>query len=64
MGFLGGSEAREESLARSSALCATLISQLEYHERNRLRGSARYTEHMIGSPYVPVFRDDHGRVLD
>jgi uncharacterized protein (TIGR02452 family) len=59
-GFLGGSQAQEESLARASALYASLITQDAYYEANRACGSAIYTNHMILSPQVPVFRNDDG----
>jgi uncharacterized protein (TIGR02452 family) len=62
-GFLGGSQAQEESLARSSGLYATLQSQWGYYEANRACGTALYTDHMILSPNVPVFRDDEGDLL-
>ncbi|WP_254509438.1 TIGR02452 family protein [Anatilimnocola floriformis] len=62
-GFLGGSQAQEESLARSSALYASLLSQPGYYDANRLFRSALYTDHMILSPAVPVFRDDDGEFL-
>ncbi len=62
-GFLGGSQAQEESLARSSALYPSLISQTGYYEANRVYRSALYTDHMILSPDVPVFRDDDGEFL-
>lgn len=63
-GFLGGSQAQEESLARSSALYASLQTQPDYYEANRRFNSTLYTDHMILSPDVPVFRDDEGRLLD
>lgn len=63
-GFLGGSEAQEESLARSSALYASLMAAPAYYEVNRACGTALYTDHMILSPGVPVFRDDEGALLD
>lgn len=62
-GFLGGSQAQEESLARSSALYPSLISQPAYYEANRACRTAIYTEHIILSPNVPVFRDDGGKLL-
>ena len=62
-GFLGGSQAQEESLARSSALYASLISQPTYYEANRACRTAIYTDHMIVSPNVPVFRNDGGKLL-
>jgi len=63
-GFLGGSEAQEESLARSSALYACLERQRDFYEHNRASASALYSDHILFSPDVPVFRDDAGRLLD
>jgi uncharacterized protein (TIGR02452 family) len=63
-GFLGGSQAQEESLARSSALYPSLLSQNGYYDANRVYRSALYTDHMILSPDVPVFRDDDGEFLE
>lgn len=63
-GFLGGSEAQEESLARSSALYACLEPQREFYEHNRAFRSPLYSDHLLFSPDVPVFRDDAGRLLD
>jgi uncharacterized protein (TIGR02452 family) len=62
-GFLGGSQAQEESLARSSALYASLIQQEHYYEYNRRNKTALYSDYMIYSPNVPVFRDDEGYLL-
>jgi uncharacterized protein (TIGR02452 family) len=61
--FLGGSQAQEESLARSSGLYPSLQSQWSYYEANRDSGTALYTDHMILSCNVPVFRDDAGGLL-
>ena len=63
-GFLGGSRAQEESIARSSALHASLQAGPAYYDENRRFGSALYTDHAILSPRVPVFRDDDGALLD
>lgn len=63
-GYLGGSQAQEESLARSSALAKTLESKWEYYEVHRSCGTSIYTDHMILSPDVPVFRADDGSLLD
>jgi len=63
-GFLGGAEAQEESLARASGLYASLTSQSQYYTANRASRTAFYTEHMIYSPGVPMFRDDSGALLD
>lgn len=63
-GFLGGSEAQEESLARSSALYATLQTQPTFYDLHRRQRSSLYSNHVIFSPDVPVFRDDDGNLLD
>jgi uncharacterized protein (TIGR02452 family) len=57
-GFLSGSQAQEESLARASGLYASLSRMTDYYSANRRERSALYTDHMIYSPLVPVFRDD------
>ena len=63
-GFLNGSRAQEESLARSSALYPTLTANPEYYAANSQAKTAIYTDHMILSPDVPVFRTDDGALLD
>lgn len=62
-GFLGGSQAQEESLARSSGLYASLLRAPEYYELHRGLRSALYTDTMILSPGCPVIRDDAGALL-
>lgn len=59
-GFQGGSQAQEESLARSSALYASLMSAWPYYERHRAQHSLMYSDAAILSPCCPVFRDDAG----
>jgi uncharacterized protein (TIGR02452 family) len=56
-GFLNGARAQEESLARASALYAT-IEHSPMYAFHRRHGDAMYTSWMIHSPDVPVFRDD------
>lgn len=63
-GFLNGSPAQEESLARSSALYAALQTQPEFYAFHRRRKSAFYSSRVIFSPGVPVFRDDEGHFLE
>lgn len=63
-GFLSGAQAQEESLARASGLHACLLPQTAYYEANRACGTSLYTDHVIVSPDVPVFRDDAGRLLE
>ncbi len=63
-GFLKGSGAQEESLARASALYASISHQKKYYQVNKEFGSALYTDYMIYSPKVPVFRDDKDQLMD
>lgn len=63
-GFLKGSQAQEESLARSSALYPTLQTQPEFYRFHRQQHNPLYSDRMIVSPLVPVFRSDSGDLLD
>jgi uncharacterized protein (TIGR02452 family) len=66
-GFMSGAMAQEESIARSSALYATLIVHEEFYDANikSIKDNVGiYTNHAIYSPNVPVFRDDEGYWLD
>jgi uncharacterized protein (TIGR02452 family) len=63
-GFLGGAQAQEESLARSSGLYPSLLSQSRFYEFHRAQHDLLYSHHMIYSPAVPVFRDDSGALLE
>lgn len=63
-GFLGGSQAQEESLARSSALYPCISQMEEMYQHNRKLRSCFYSDYMIYSPDVPVFRDDQGMLLE
>lgn len=62
-GFLGGAVAQEESLAMSSALYASLSKHFGMYEYNRARPTLLYSDHMIWSPDVAVFRNDNGELL-
>ncbi len=62
-GFLGGAQAQEESLARSSALYACQLANLAMYEQQRTARSAMYLDLALYSPAVPVFRDDDGAWL-
>lgn len=59
-GYLNGAQAQEESLCRGSALHATLLRAPEFYAHHRAERSALYTDRVIHSPGVPVFRDDRG----
>ena len=61
-GFLGGSEAQEESLARSGGLYACIQDSALYHHHRSL-GDPLYSHHMLYSPGVPFFRLDDGTLL-
>ncbi len=60
---MNGSQAQEESLARSSALYATQMARFELYEHNRARSTCLYSDWMLYSPGVPVFRRDDGQLL-
>jgi uncharacterized protein (TIGR02452 family) len=62
-GFLGGAMAQEESLALSSALYPTLMKHFEMYEYNRGKSTYLYSDYMIYSPDVVVFRDDEGVLI-
>lgn len=62
-GFLRGTIAQEESIAYASALYATLTPHSEMYDYNRRNGTALYSDWMIYSPRVPVFRNDDGSLL-
>lgn len=63
-GFLGGSEAQEENLAKSSGLYPCLAQMSAMYEANRAMKFCAYLDDMIYSPAVPVFRNDDYRYLD
>ncbi|MFE2478967.1 TIGR02452 family protein [Streptomyces sp. NPDC059389] len=63
-GYVRGAKAQEEALCRASALYATLLEAPEYYEVHRAGRSTFYTDRVIHSPGVPVFRDDRGELLD
>nr|WP_237551915.1 TIGR02452 family protein [Streptomyces sp. SID8367] len=63
-GFLNGAQAQEEAVCRSSALYTCLLEAPEFYEHHRADRDVFYTDRVIHSPGVPVFRDDRGRLLD
>jgi uncharacterized protein (TIGR02452 family) len=63
-GFLKGAQAQEESLARASGLYACIAPFQEMYDANDRFPSCLYTDHMIYSPDVPVFRDDADALLE
>lgn len=63
-GYVRGAKAQEEALCRASALYETLLEAPEYYEVHRAERSTFYTDRVIHSPGVPVFRDDRGDLLE
>jgi uncharacterized protein (TIGR02452 family) len=63
-GFLNGTQAQEESLARSSALYVSLLEASSYYDEHRASPSLLYSDRMILSPACPIFRDDDGELLN
>lgn len=62
-GFRNGAQAQEESLARASALYACQLAVPEFYQFHRHQKDLRYSDRVIYSPSVPVFRDDDGALL-
>lgn len=62
-GFLNGAQAQEESVARASALYPCLLAAGDFYAHHRAHGDLTYSDRVIYSPNVPVFRDDKGNLL-
>lgn len=62
-GFLNGARAQEEYLARSSGLYACLVNNPMY-SFHREHHDPLYTDYVIYSPEVPVFRSDDGSLFE
>jgi uncharacterized protein (TIGR02452 family) len=63
-GYLNGAQAQEEALCRASALYACLLRARDFYDHHRAHRDPFYTDRVIHSPAVPVFRDDRGELLD
>jgi uncharacterized protein (TIGR02452 family) len=63
-GYLRGAQAQEEALCRGSALYTCLLRAPGYYAAHRADRSPFYTDRVIHSPAVPVYRDDRGRLLE
>lgn len=61
---MGGSQAQEESLARSSSLYPSLMAHPAYYAANRRAGDTFYNSNLIYSPQVVFFVNDAGQYLD
>ncbi|MFF5468317.1 TIGR02452 family protein [Streptomyces achromogenes] len=62
-GYLNGAQAQEEALCRASALHTCLLTARGFYDHHRADRDPFYTDRVIHSPGVPVFRDDRGRLL-
>ncbi|AZM57038.1 TIGR02452 family protein [Streptomyces sp. WAC 01529] len=63
-GYLNGAQAQEEAICRASALYACLLEARPFYDHHRAHRDPFYTDRVIHSPGVPVFRDDSGELLD
>lgn len=62
-GYRSGAQAQEESLARASALVACLEQVPAFYDFHHRQNHPIYSDQVVCSPGVPVFRDDDGRLL-
>ncbi|MEE6257629.1 TIGR02452 family protein [Plantactinospora sonchi] len=62
-GFRNGAQAQEESVARGSGLYACLQAAWDFYAAHRADPDLGYSDRVIYSPAVPVFRDDDGEPL-
>jgi uncharacterized protein (TIGR02452 family) len=63
-GFLDGAQAQEESIARASALYECQSAVPEFYSFHREHRDLLYSDRVIYSPGVPVFRDDDETLLE
>ncbi|MFG1807973.1 TIGR02452 family protein [Streptomyces sp. NPDC049040] len=63
-GYLNGAQAQEEALCRASALYTCLLRAPGYYAHHRADRDTFYSDRVIHSPAVPVFRDARGGLLD
>ncbi|MEU5212814.1 TIGR02452 family protein [Streptomyces sp. NPDC020742] len=63
-GYLNGAQAQEEALCGGSALYRCVREAPEFYAAHRAEPSAFYSDRVILSPGVPVFRDDRGVLLE
>ncbi|MFD5184347.1 TIGR02452 family protein [Streptomyces sp. NPDC058372] len=63
-GYLNGAQAQEEAVCRATALYDCLLRAPGYYAHHREHRDALYSDRVIFSPGVPVFRDDGGALLE
>jgi uncharacterized protein (TIGR02452 family) len=62
-GFLNGAQAQEESIARAGGLYSCLRAAGDFYAHHRSHPELTYSDRVVYSPAVPVFRDDDGTLL-
>ncbi|MCB1176374.1 MAG: TIGR02452 family protein [Leptospiraceae bacterium] len=62
-GYLNGARAQEEFLCRQTTLYPTLLTQRDFYEFHRNKRSFLYSDKMIYSPNITVFRDSEFNLL-
>lgn len=62
-GYVNGAQAQEEALCRASALYHCLLRAPEFYAHHREVRDTFYSDRVIHSPAVPVFRADSGTLL-
>lgn len=63
-GYLNGAQAQEEAVCRATALHTCLLRVPAYYAHHREHRDPLYSDRVIFSPGVPVFRDDRGTLLE
>ncbi|WP_407555572.1 TIGR02452 family protein [Streptomyces sp. Pv4-95] len=63
-GYLNGAQAQEEALCRGSALYSCVREAPDFYAAHRAEPSPFYSDRVILSPGVPVFRDDRGKLRE
>lgn len=63
-GFLNGSQAQEESIARATGLYPCLLQAPEYYQTHRNQRTCLYSHLMIYSPNVPILKNEAGKLLN
>lgn len=63
-GFKRGARAQEETIARSSGLYPAIHRSWYYDVHSENKTDFYYSDTMIYSPYVPVFKNDEGDLVE
>ncbi len=63
-GFLNGSNAQEESLARASGLYHSIYDSSMYDHNRENNNKCLYSHQMIYSPNIPIFRNNDDQLIE